>query len=58
MELTTLIIIALIYMLIASYSAFWNGLVEISKNILLLITYIIAGLIKFWTWIKNLVLNK
>lgn len=58
MELTTLIIIALIYSIIASYPLFWKGLVEISKQILLLITYIIAGTIKVWKWIKNLILNK
>ena len=58
MELTTLIIIALIYSIIASYPLFFKGLVEISKHILLLLTFIIAYLIKFYKWIKNLILNK
>lgn len=53
MELTTLITIALIYALIASYSFFFNGLVELSKHFLLIITYIIAILIKIVTWIKR-----
>ena len=50
MELTTLITIALIYSIIASYSFFFNGLVELSKHLLLIITYIIATLIKIGTW--------
>lgn len=55
--MTTFIIIALIYSIIASYPLFWKGLVEISKQILLLITYIIAGTIKVWKLIKDLILN-
>ena len=57
MELTTLITIALIYALIASYSFFFNGLVELSKHFLLIITYIIATLIKIGTWIKRKLKN-
>ena len=57
MELTTLITIALIYSIIASYSFFFNGLVELSKHLLLIITYIIATLIKLGTWIKRKLKN-
>lgn len=57
MELTTLITIALIYAIIASYSFFFNGLVELSKHLLLIITYIIATLIKIGTWIKRKLKN-
>ena len=57
MELTTLINIALIYSIIASYSFFFNGLVELSKHCLLIITYIIATLIKIGTWIKRKLKN-
>lgn len=57
MELTTLITIALIYLIIASYSFFFNGLVELSKHLLLIITYIIATLIKIGTWIKRKLKN-
>lgn len=57
MELTTLITIALIYSIIASYSFFFNGLVELSKHLLLIITYIIATLIKIWTWTKRKLKN-
>ena len=57
MELTTLITIALIYAIIASYSFFFNGLVELSKQILIIITYIIATLIKIWTWTKRKLKN-
>lgn len=57
MELTTLITIALIYLIIASYSFFFNGLVELSKHLLLIITYIIAILIKIGTWIKRKLKN-
>ena len=57
MELTTLITIALIYSIIASYSFFFNGLVELSKHLLLLITYIIATLIKIGTWIRRQLKN-
>ena len=57
MELTTLITIALIYSIIASYSFFFNGLVELSKHLLLIITYIIATLIKIGTWIKRKLKN-
>ena len=57
MELTTLISIALIYAIIVSYSFFFNGLVELSKHFLLLITYIIATLIKIGTWIKRKLKN-
>lgn len=53
MELTTLITISLIYAIIASYSFFFNGLVELSKHFLLIITYIIATLIKIGTWTKR-----
>ena len=53
MELTTLITIALIYALIASYSFFFNGLVELSKHLILIITYIIATLIRIGTWTKR-----
>lgn len=51
MELTTLIIIALIYSIIASYPFFYRGLIEITKNILLLGTYIIAQIIKLYLWV-------
>lgn len=57
MELTTLITIVLIYAIIASYSFFFNGLVELSKHLLLIITYIIATLIKIGTWIKRKLKN-
>ena len=57
MELTTLITIALIYSIIASYSFFFNGLVELSKHLLLIITYIIATLIKIGTWIRGKLKN-
>ena len=57
MELTTLITIALIYSIIASYSFFFNGLVELSKHLLLIITYIIATLIKIWTWTRRKLKN-
>ena len=57
MELTTLITIALIYAIIASYSFFFNGLVELLKHFLLIITYIIATLIKIGTWIKRKLKN-
>ena len=57
MELTTLITISLIYAIIASYSFFFNGLVELSKHLLLIITYIIATLIKIWTWTKRKLKN-
>ena len=57
MELTTLITIALIYSIIASYSFFFNGLVELSKHLLLIITYIIATLIKIWTWTQRKLKN-
>lgn len=57
MELNTLITIALIYSIIASYSFFFNGLVELSKHLLLIITYIIAILIKIGTWIKRMLKN-
>lgn len=57
MELTTLITIALIYSIIATYSFFFNGLVELSKHLLLIITYIIAILIKIGTWIKRMLKN-
>ena len=57
MELTTLITIALIYLIIASYSFFFNGLVELSKHLLLIITYIIATLIKIGTWIRRQLKN-
>ena len=57
MELNTLITIALIYSIIASYSFFFNGLVELSKHLLLIITYIIATLIKIGTWIKRKLKN-
>ena len=53
MELTTLITIALIYGIIASYSFFFGGLVELSKHLLLIITYIIATLIRIGTWIRR-----
>lgn len=57
MELTTLITIALIYLIIASYSFFFNGLVELSKHLLLIITYIIATLIKFYKWTQRKLKN-
>ena len=57
MELTTLITIALIYSIIASYSFFFKGLVELSKHLLLIITYIIATLIKIGTWIRRKLKN-
>ena len=57
MELTTLITIALIYAIIASYSFFFNGLVELSKHFLLIITYIIAILIRIGTWIRRQLKN-
>lgn len=57
MELTTLITIALIYAIIASYSFFFNGLVELLKHFLLIITYIIATLIKIGTWIRKKLKN-
>ena len=57
MELTTLITIALIYVIIASYSFFFKGLVELSKHLLLIITYIIATLIKIVTWTKRKLKN-
>ena len=57
MELTTLITIALIYSIIASYSFFFKGLVELSKHFLLIITYIIATLIKIGTWTKRKLKN-
>lgn len=57
MELTTLITISLIYAIIASYSFFFNGLVELFKHLLLIITYIIATLIRIWTWIKRKLKN-
>ena len=57
MELTTLITISLIYAIIASYSFFFNGLVELSKHFLLIITYIIATLIKIGTWIRKKLKN-
>ena len=57
MELTTLITIALIYLIIASYSFFFNGLVELSKHLLLIITYIIATIIKIGTWTKRKLKN-
>ena len=53
MELTTLITIALIYAIIASYSFFFNGLVELSKHLILIITYIIATIIKIWKFIQR-----
>ena len=57
MELTTLITIALIYAIIASYSFFFNGLVELSKQILIIITYIIATLIKICKWTQRKLKN-
>lgn len=57
MELTTLITIALIYAIIASYSFFFNGLVELLKHFILTITYIIATLIKIGTWIRRQLKN-
>ena len=57
MELTTLITIALIYAIIASYSFFFKGLVEVFKHFLLIITYIIATLIRIGTWIKRKLKN-
>ena len=57
MELTTLITIALIYSIIASYSFFFNGLVELSKHLLLIITYIIATLIKICKWTQRKLKN-
>lgn len=57
MELTTLITIALIYAIIASYSFFFNGLVELSKHFILIITYIIATLIRIGTWIRRQLKN-
>ena len=57
MELTTLITIALIYAIIASYSFFFNGLVELSKHLLLIITYIIATIIKIWKFIQRKLKN-
>ena len=57
MELTTLISIALIYAIIASYSFFFNGLVELSKHFILIITYIIATLIRIGTWIRRQLKN-
>ena len=53
MELTTLITIALIYAIIASYSFFFKGLVEISKQFLIILTYIIATIIKIWKFIQR-----
>ena len=49
--------IALIYAIIASYSFFFKGLVELSKHLLLIITYIIATLIKIGTWIRRKLKN-
>ena len=57
MELNTLITIALIYAIIASYSFFFNGLVELSKHLLLIITYIIATLIKICKWTQRKLKN-
>ena len=57
MELTTLITIALIYAIIASYSFFFNGLVELSKHLILIITYIIATIIKIWKFIQRKLKN-
>ena len=57
MELTTLMTIALIYAIIASYSFFFNGLVELSKHFLLIITYIIATIIKIWKFIQRKLKN-
>ena len=57
MELTTLITIALIYSIIASYSFFFKGLVELSKQFLIIITYIIATLIKIYKWIQRKLKN-
>ena len=57
MELTTLITIALIYSIIASYSFFFKGLVELSKHLLLIITYIIATIIKIWKFIQRKLKN-
>ena len=57
MELTTLITIALIYAIIATYSCFFNGLVELSKHLLLIITYIIATLIKICKWTQRKLKN-
>ena len=57
MELTTLITIALIYAIIATYSFFFNGLVELSKHLLLIITYIIATLIKIYKWTQRKLKN-
>ena len=57
MELNTLITIALIYAIIASYSFFFNGLVELSKQILIIITYIIATLIKICKWTQRKLKN-
>ena len=57
MELTTLITIALIYAIIASYSFFFNGLVELSKHFLIILTYIIATIIKIWKFIQRKLKN-
>ena len=57
MELTTLITIALIYAIIASYSFFFNGLVELSKQFLIILTYIIATIIKIWKFIQRKLKN-
>ena len=57
MELTTLITIALIYAIIASYSFFFNGLVELSKHLLIILTYIIATIIKIWKFIQRKLKN-
>ena len=57
MELTTLITIALIYAIIASYSFFFKGLVEISKQFLIILTYIIATIIKIWKFIQRKLKN-
>ena len=57
MELNTLITIALIYAIIASYSFFFNGLVELSKQFLIILTYIIATIIKIWKFIQRKLKN-
>ena len=57
MELNTLITIALIYAIIATYSFFFNGLVELSKQFLIILTYIIATIIKIWKFIQRKLKN-
>ena len=49
----TLLTIAIIYFAVVLYPYFNKGLASVSKDILIIITYLISYIIKLYKWLKR-----